>query len=85
MLHLGMVLIDSYVWIILWGPGSGTIIRCGFVVVGMCETVGCAQTAWSPVEQRSGTPDTQWVVISTYIGWKVFNHVSWTPGSCQNY
>lgn len=33
------------------------------------------------VEQRSGTPGTGWVVISTYMGWKVFGHVSLTPGS----
>ena len=28
---------------------------------------------------------TRWVVISTYMGQKVFDHVSWTPGSCQSY
>ena len=28
---------------------------------------------------------TQWMVISTYMGWKVFGHVSWTPASCQSY
>jgi hypothetical protein len=25
---------------------------------------------------------TQWVVMSTYMGQKVFDHVSWIPGSC---
>ena len=25
---------------------------------------------------------TSWVVISTYMGQKAFNQVSWTPGSC---
>ena len=28
---------------------------------------------------------TWWVVLFTYMGWKVFPHVSWTPGSCWNY
>ena len=50
-----------------------------------CGVVGCAQTAWSPVEQRSGTPETRWMVISTYMGQKVFHHVSWPSGSCQSY
>ena len=38
--------------------------------------MGCVQTAWSPVEQRSGNLDPQWVMISTYMGQKVFDHVS---------
>ena len=52
-----------------------------------CGVVGCAQTAWSPVEQRSGTPEIRWMVISTYMGRKVFNLVSWIPGpgSCLSY
>jgi hypothetical protein len=28
---------------------------------------------------------TWWVVILTYMGQKVFPHVSWTPGSCKIY
>jgi hypothetical protein len=50
-----------------------------------CGVVGCAQTAWSQVEQMSGSPVTQWVVISTCMGRKMLDHVSWAPGSCQSY
>ena len=40
--------------------------------------MGCAQTAWSPVQQRSRT-------LGDPMGQKVFDHVSWTPGSCRSY
>lgn len=33
-----------------------------------CGAVGCAQTAWSPAEERFGTMVTQWVVTSTCMG-----------------
>ena len=58
-------------------PQHSKVVKCG--------AVGYAQTPWFPVEQRSGTPGTQWVVISTYKGQKVFDHVSWTPDSCRSY
>ena len=45
----------------------------------------CAQTAWSLFEQMSGTLVTRWVVISTCIGQKVFDHDSWATGSCRSY
>jgi hypothetical protein len=47
-----------------------------------CGAEGCSQTAWSLVDQRSGTAGTQWVVISTYMEQNMFDHVSWAPGSC---
>jgi hypothetical protein len=51
----------------------------------LCGIVGCGQTALSLVEQRSGTPATQWVVISACMEGKVFHHASWAPGSCHRY
>ena len=52
----------------------------------MCGAVGCSQTTWSPGEHKSSTlGGTRQVVISTYMGQKAFNHVFWTPGSCQSY
>jgi hypothetical protein len=35
-----------------------------------------------PVEQRSGTPEHRWAVISTCMELQDFGHASWAPGSC---
>ena len=40
------------------------------------NVVGYAETAWSLVEQRSGTLESRWAEISTCMGWKDFHHAS---------
>ena len=47
----------------------------------MCGAVGCAQRPWSPVEQRSGTLVTQWVLHGT-AGVRPCNL---DPRSCHSY
>jgi hypothetical protein len=59
-----------------------TCLRKNFILP-QYGTEGCAQTAWTPVKQRSGTPVTRWVVTSTCMGQWVFGHASWVPGSCH--
>ena len=56
---------------------------------GLQSSIGLESqgTQWPGLQSSIGleSQGTQWVVISTYMGWKVFNHVSWTPGSCRSY
>ena len=59
-----------------------TCLRDNFILP-QYGTVGCAQTAWSPVKQRSGTPVNRWVMTSTCMGQWMFGYASWVPGSCH--